>query len=190
MGTTLDAACVVELLETTKGLVVIDEAYLEFSTHPSALRWLASASHLVVLRTFSKAWGLAGARVGAIIADPLILHTLRLVQLTYSFSTLAQRQVSEALTKPAQLAHHIKQISAERDRLARELNSLPIVKRVYQSDTNFLLVAFRDAAAAYNALLGAGLLVGDTRHQMPDTLRISVGLPEHSERVIDALRGV
>lgn len=188
VGTTLDPTCIVDLLRSTKGLVVVDEAYLEFSTRPSVLRWLPSAKRLVVLRTFSKAWGLAGARIGAVIADPLILHTLRLVQLTYAFSALAQQQVLGALAKPARMTQNVKRIRAERDRLARELSSLPIVERVYSSDANFLFVAFYDVVAAYNALLEAGVLVGDTRHQMRNTLRISIGISEHCKRVTDVLQ--
>jgi histidinol-phosphate aminotransferase len=189
VGTTLDPACVMELLESTSGLVVIDEAYLEFSARPSALRWLASASQLVVLRTLSKAWGLAGIRLGAVVADPLILHTLRLVQLTYAVGSPALRIAQERLGEPARVAQDVQQVRRERDRLARHLGGLEIVKRVYPSDANFLLVAFQDAAAAHRALLDAGILVADCRRQVPDTLRISVGTAEQCGRVIDVLSG-
>lgn len=188
VGTTLDSACITELLDNTSGLVVIDEAYSEFSALPSAMRWLTRAPHLVVLRTFSKAWGLAGARAGAVIADPLILHTLRLVQLIYSFGTPGQRHVQEALAEPARMQQNVQRIRAQRDRFAQELARLPIVKRVYPSDTNFLLVAFNDAAGAYEALLNAGILVADTCRQVPGTLRITTGTVEHCAQVVGVLR--
>lgn len=190
VGTTLDPDCVIALLESACGLVVVDEAYIEFSKQPSALRWLTVASQLVVLRTFSKAWGLAGARIGAVIADPLILHTLRLVQLTYAFGTPAQQHVTKALSTPLHLKEDVERIQAQRDRLAGDLSRLSIVKRVYPSDTNFLLVAFYDAVAVYQTMLNAGILVADTRHQVADTLRISMGNEEHCERVVAVLRSL
>jgi histidinol-phosphate aminotransferase len=190
VGSTLDPACITELLDATCGLVVIDEAYLEFSMRPSALRWLTTAPNLVVLRTFSKAWGLAGARVGAVISDPMILYTLRLVQLSYAFGTPGQRHVQEALEEPAKMKQDVQRIRAQRDRFAQDLQRLAIVKRVYPSDTNFLLVAFNDALSAHKALLNAGILVADTCRQVPDTLRISTSTAEHCDQVIDVLRGM
>jgi histidinol-phosphate aminotransferase len=189
VGTTLDSNCVAELLACNPGLVVIDEAYVEFSTRPSALRWLFRAPNLVVLRTFSKAWGLAGIRLGAVIANPPILHTLRLVQLSYAFGLPAQRLAQERLQEQSFIERDVQRIRTERDRLARALRALEIVKRVYPSDTNFLLVAFEDVFAARQALVDAGILIADCGQQVPNTLRISVGTAEDCLRVIDVLSG-
>jgi histidinol-phosphate aminotransferase len=188
VGTTLDPACIIELLKADCGLVVVDEAYIEFSSQPSVLRWLATSPKLVVLRTFSKAWGLAGVRIGAAIATPLILYTLRLVQLTYAFGAPAQRHVLDALANLGRLEQDVREIRTQRDRLAQDLGCLTIVKQVFPSDTNFLLVAFDDALPVYHALLDAGILVGDTRNQVPETLRISTGIAEHCMRVVEVLR--
>jgi histidinol-phosphate aminotransferase len=174
-----------------KALVVVDEAYVEFSRAESFVRSLAQFSNLVVLRTLSKAYALAGARCGAVIAHADIVSLLARVITPYALPT---QTIDAVLTFTnaqhcAAAAQRIDTILAERARLAERLAQLPLVSRVMPSDSNFLLIECADAERVFKAATSVGLIVRDTRSQLglANTLRISVGTPEQNERL---LRGI
>lgn len=174
-----------------KAVVVVDEAYGEFSDLPSATALLDAYPNLAVLRTLSKAHALAAARIGTLIAAPELIAALRNCQAPYPLPTpcvdLALAGLAPAAL--AQTRERIKQIRAERERLSAALEILPGVRRVYPSQGNFLLVRFEDAQRAFDRLLAAGVVVRDQRAalQLHDALRISIGSPEENEAVIAAL---
>lgn len=176
-----------------RALVCIDEAYAEFSAQPSATRLLACHENLAVLRSLSKGLALAGARVGALLATPALLKEVRKLLPPY---LLPQPSVDAAMTvlsdgALALLAARNRRLVEARDRLARELVRLSLVKWVYPSEGNFLLTAFHDAEAAQAALANAGLRVrafGAPR--LADCLRISIGLDLDNRRVVAALETV
>jgi histidinol-phosphate aminotransferase len=177
------------LLETVNALVVIDEAYLEFSGHKSKADLLGTYENLVVLRTLSKAYGLAGARVGSLIAVPEIVALLSKVIPPYSIPQLTIEAVLATLTPP-QIAiqnERMRQVLAERERLRAALAGSRNVKQVWPSDANFMLVDFHDAEAALAAARDARLLIRDMRTVSPQSLRISVGSPEQNDRLIRSL---
>lgn len=175
-----------------QALVVVDEAYGEFSAVPSATTLLQQHANLAVLRTLSKAHALAAARIGTLIADPALIAALRRCQAPYPVPTPCAELALQALT-PAALeltAAHVAEVCGERERLRQALTVLPGVRRVYPSQGNFLLVRFDDAEAAFQALLAAGVVVRDQRaaSQLGDALRISLGTPEQNQRVLSALQ--
>ncbi|UAY73107.1 MULTISPECIES: histidinol-phosphate transaminase [Pseudoxanthomonas] len=192
-GASIPLAQIEALLQRLQGraLVVVDEAYGEFSEVPSALTLRARYPEVAVLRTLSKAHALAAARVGVVIADARLVAVLRACQAPYPVPTPCA-ELAVAGLSPAALAAtraRIATVIEERARLAAALSVLPGVRRVYASDANFLLVRFDDAEGAFGALLAAGIVVRDQRAapQLGDALRITIGAPEQNARVLAAL---
>jgi len=189
-GNRLDAVAVLELARELEGraLVVVDEAYVEFSAQPSLCSQLAERPGLVVLRTLSKAYGLAGARCG----HPDVVALLRKVIQPYAVTQLTIEAVFRSL-QPAALeeAHrHVATLTGERTRLAAALSQSSGVLRVWPSDANFLLVEFKDPQVALQRAHAAGLLVRDMRRALglSQALRISVGSPPQNQRLLESLR--
>jgi histidinol-phosphate aminotransferase len=190
-GVSLDA--IAALARTLRGqaVVVVDEAYGEFSAQASATTLLAAHRNVAVLRTLSKAHALAAARIGSLIADPELIAVLRNCQAPYPLPTPCVNLALAALA-PAALAitrQRVAQVIAERERLLATLPDGPGVRRVYPSQGNYLLVRFADAEAAFSRLLAAGIMVRDMRAQpqLGDALRISIGSPAENDRVLAAL---
>jgi histidinol-phosphate aminotransferase len=192
-GNELAEADVLGVLEACAGraLVVVDEAYAEFGGHPGYARRLADFPHLVVLRTLSKAQGLAGARVGSLIASPAIVALLRKIIPPYAMAQPTVEAALKALQAPAQAVARERIVAtvAERARLAAALAPLPAVRRVWPSAANFLLVEFVDAGAALRAIMDAGLIVRDFRGAagLGEALRLTIGTPEQNDRLIRSL---
>ena len=176
-----------------RSLVVVDEAYGEFSDTPSAITLLASQPNIAVLRTLSKAHALAAARIGVVIADPALIEILRRCQAPYPVPTPCAELALAGLSPAArtETENRVALVKSERTRLHVALASMPQVLRVYASQGNYLLVRFRDAERAFRGLLAAGVVVRDQRAapQLGDALRITVGSPEQNDRVISALQG-
>jgi histidinol-phosphate aminotransferase len=174
-------------------VVVVDEAYQEFADTPSAVSLLDAHENVVVLRTLSKAHALAGARLGVAIGNDGLVAVLRRCQAPYPLPRPCVELAMQALDAPALAATGANVASARsaRAQLAAALVGLPGVRHVYRSDANFLLARFDDAQAAFDALLGAGVVVRDMRAQpmLADALRITVGTPVQNDRVIQALAG-
>jgi len=190
-GNALDPAAIETLLRELSGkaLIVVDEAYIEFSGQPSLTTALARYPNLVVLRTLSKALGLAGARVGSLIAHPDIVALLAKVIPPYSIPQLTIEAVFATLA-PTQLAiqrERVAQVRAERERLRAALAAKSSVQRIWPSVANFLLTDFTQAEAALAAARAAKLLIRDMRSVSPQSLRISVGSPEQNDRLIRSL---
>jgi histidinol-phosphate aminotransferase len=192
-GNLIDAGAIGRLIDAAAGraLVVLDEAYVEFAPTPSLSARIVTSPHLAVLRTLSKAHGLAGARVGTLIAQPDIVALLRKIIPPYAMPQLTIEAACRALDAP-QLAvtrARIAQVVAERARVAARLAGLPNVLQVWPSAANFLLVEFHDAARALQSARDARLLVRDFRSQrgLERALRITIGTPEQNERLLASL---
>ena len=174
-----------------RALVVIDEAYLEFADAASQSRSIARQPHVVVLRTLSKAYGLAGARIGTLVADPRIVDLLRKVLPPYAIAQPCIEGALRALAAPQRRVarERIAALKRERERLAAALAALPCVSRVWPSTTNFLLTAFTDPAEALERLRRNRLLVRDFsgRPGLERALRITVGSPPQNDRLIRSL---
>ena len=174
-----------------RAVLVVDEAYAEYSTQPSAIALLGRFTNLVVLRTLSKAYALAGARLGITLADPALVRVLSAIAPPYPLAAPAVALALEAVSPAAadEAKRRAGRIVAERERVAAALAALPAVRRVYASDANYLLVRFADAEAAFRALLAAGVVVRDQRAQpgLHDALRLTIGSPEENEALLAAL---
>ena len=192
-GNLLAADAVQAALENFRGLVVVDEAYADFADAPSWLTRLADYPNLVVLQTFSKAWGLAGLRLGvAYAAAPLVAY-LNKIKPPYNLSQPTQAAAGQALAAAPDLPKLRDGLRAGRELLAAELPRLPVVEHVFPSDANFLLVRFRpDATAVYDFLRGRGIVVRNrtTQPGCANCLRLTVGTPAENELVLAALRDV
>ncbi len=186
-GTALDLALIEAVyLASPDAVVIVDEAYAEFARTgtPSALSLLPGRPRLVVTRTMSKAFALAGARLGYLAADPALCAALRLVRLPYHLSTLTQMAAVAALKHADLLLATVDSLRAQRDRLARGLAELGL--RPVPSDANFVLVGgFADAAATWQSLVDRGVLVRDVG--IKGHLRITAGTPEQTDAVLSAL---
>ncbi len=193
-GGLLDRTAVLSLVRalTGRAVVVVDEAYVDFSGSPSLGVEIAVNPNLVVLRTLSKAYGLAGARVGTTIADPTIIAVLQKVIAPYPVPTPVLLAALAALT-PAGLAaarSFVATLVAERARLAAMLAKLPLVKRVWPSDANFLLVEVAAAARAMAAARTAGVIWRDRSKDISNCIRITVGTPEENNATLEVLAGL
>ena len=174
-----------------RAVVVVDEAYVEFSRHPGFTDRLERYPNLVLLRTLSKAWGLAGARVGTLLAEPELVAVLRALAPPYPLPSLATEAALRRL-QPAELAATRRRTAAivrRREALAGELKGLSTVRRIWPSEGNFLLVRFADAAAAMQACEAAGVLVRDFSRQpaLAGCLRITVGTAAENRKLLRAL---
>ncbi|MEU2562054.1 aminotransferase class I/II-fold pyridoxal phosphate-dependent enzyme [Streptomyces longispororuber] len=187
VGTRLDEDRVRALVERGDGLVVIDEAYVEFSEKPSYAPLVGRYDNLVVLRTLSKAWGLASARCGVVLARPGVVEALRRVQVPFGFTDASQRAVRDRLTRAEEVLAGVRRVRAERERMAAALAEHPAVDRVFPSETNFLLVRLREHEQVLDRLHGAGILVADTGRALPDTCRISIGDRHANDALLEAL---
>jgi histidinol-phosphate aminotransferase len=171
-------------------LLVVDEAYIDFANVESMARHLAGAPNLAVLKTLSKAHGLAGARVGALLAHPAIIQLARKVIPPYAITELTVEAVAPQLTEEAvaRMRTRVARLLLERERLAEGLARSPLVTRVWPSDANFLLVDCTDPDEVLRRVRKAGLIIRDVRQPaLPNSLRISVGTPEQNARLLESL---
>ncbi|ATL25531.1 aminotransferase class I/II-fold pyridoxal phosphate-dependent enzyme [Streptomyces formicae] len=187
VGTRLDRAQVLDLVTRTRGIVVIDEAYAEFSDTPSYAGRVAEHDNLIVLRTLSKAWGLAGARCGIALARPGLVDALRRVQVPFGFTDASQRAARHRLTNSHEALDSVRRIRAERDRMAAALAEHPSVERVFPSETNFLLVRLHKHEQVMARFAAAGIVVADTGFVIPATCRVSIGDRRANDTLLAAL---
>ncbi|WP_318357972.1 histidinol-phosphate transaminase [Enterobacter sp.] len=182
------------LLEMTrdKALVVADEAYIEFCPQATLAGWLAEYPHLVVLRTLSKAFALAGLRCGFTLANEEVINLLLKVIAPYPLSTPVADIAAQALTPQGIVAmrERVAQILAERQYLVASLREIACVEQVFDSETNYILVRITASSAVFKSLWDQGIILRDQNKQpsLSGCLRITIGTREESQRVIDALR--
>lgn len=188
-GNSFNRHSIEQLLRQFCGLIVIDEAYIDFSEQPSFIAALKDHNNLVVLQTLSKAWGLAGLRIGAAFADSQIVALLNKVKMPYNISTVAQKLATSALEHESRIASWIRQVKEQRKFMSKKLSALAFVSAVYPSDANFLLVKVDDAAQIYDYLLSKKIVVRNQSSQplLKNCLRITIGTPEENDLLIKAL---
>ncbi|HMQ59221.1 MAG TPA: histidinol dehydrogenase [Flavilitoribacter sp.] len=188
-GNALDEKAVLGLIRDFPGIVVIDEAYIDFSAHPGYAKKIDEFPNLVVLQTLSKAWGLAAIRLGMAFTGEPIIGLLNKVKPPYNINELTQNAALEALSWPESMRQQLKIILGERKSLEESLAALPAVQKVYPSDANFLLVKLADPVAMYRHLAGEGIIVRDRSRVIlcEGCLRITVGTPEENEKLVSAM---
>ncbi len=188
-GNAFPAGDVERLLRSFGGMVVVDEAYIDFAAEPGFLPRLAEFPNLIVLQTFSKAWGMAGLRLGLAFASAEVAGLMARVKYPYNINGPTQRTVLERLAQGG-VAAQVAEICGQRALLAEALLQCPGVERVFPSDANFLLVRVADADATYTRLVNAGIIVRNRRHipGCEGCLRITVGTPEENQKLLNELR--
>jgi histidinol-phosphate aminotransferase len=188
-GNLLSPDRIKKLLVSFDGLVIVDEAYIDFTDVPGFLSLLPSYPNLVVLQTLSKAWGLAGIRLGMCFAQPGIIQVLDKIKPPYNINTLTQTVALESLEHERQKNEWVIEIKKQREILKAELINIKQVEKVYPSEANFLLVRIGNAKRIYDGLVLKGIIVRDrsTVTLCSDCLRITVGTPPENKILIDAL---
>lgn len=189
-GNLLSRDRILEVLKRFYGLVVIDEAYIDFTRSRSFIQELKKYSNLVVLQTFSKAWGLAGLRLGMCFASEEIINILNKIKYPYNVNIRTQELALDALENAYRKDIWVEEILRERDILIKELNKLKIVDKIFPTDANFVLVRVKDAQSTYQYLMQGGIIVRDRSkvNLCYNSLRITVGTPEENKRLIEALK--
>ena len=178
------------ILANFKGLVVIDEAYINFAKQRTFIQELTEYPHLVILQTFSKAWGLAGLRLGMAFASTVVIDIMNKVKAPYNISQSTQDLALEALKNISVVNEWIKLTVADREQLIVDLATLPFVKKVYPSDANFVLTEVNDATATYTYLVEQGIIIRDRSKVTlcEGCLRITVGTPQENDILLTALK--
>jgi histidinol-phosphate aminotransferase len=191
-GNALDKEEMKRIIEGFSGLVVIDEAYIDFCPEKSFLPSLKQYPNLVILQTFSKAWGMAGLRLGMAFADEQIIEILSRIKYPYNISMLTQQKAIELLEFEEQKSEWVKVLLDERSKLIQDLSRFPFVLKIYPSDANFLLVKTYDPKGIYKYLTEEKIIVRDRSSIMlcEGCLRISVGSPIENDLLINALQGL
>lgn len=188
-GNLLDRVGIVKILDSFAGIVVVDEAYIDFAGSASFAGLIDMYPRLIVLQTLSKAWGMAGIRIGLALADRYVVEVMSRVKYPYNISILDQSRAMELLSEPLPAIDRVQEMIRERDRLYSALQSIPDAETVYPSDANFLLVKFKDKDKVFARLIEAGIIVRDrsSAYNCDGCLRITVGTPEENSRLLSVL---
>src|ERR1700761_9052687 len=189
-GNSINRADIETILANFDGLVVVDEAYINFSRQKTFIQELTEYGNLVVLQTLSKAWGLAGLRVGMAFASEEIIEVMNKVKPPYNVNEASQRLALQALANVDQVNSWIREILSQRDKLVLGLKDFDFVLDIYPSDANFILVKTTDANGIYNFLVEKGIIVRNrTKVELCEgSLRITVGTPEENVKLIETLK--
>lgn len=181
-----------EVVSQFKGLVVVDEAYIDFAKRPSLIEKLAAYPNLIVLQTFSKAWGLAGLRLGMAFCSTDILSILNKIKAPYNLSGLTQRTVLESLENKESMDEMVDEILSNRTELKGLLKELSAVKKIHPSDANFLLVEIDNAGERYQQLIEKKVIVRDRSRVVlcDNCLRITVGTKYENFKLVQALKEI
>lgn len=189
-GNRLDRNEIIKLITTFKGIMVLDEAYIDFSSEESLTKNMAEFPNLVILQTFSKAWGSAAIRLGMAFASTDIILLLNKIKYPYNVNILTQKQALAALHNKNQVDEWIKTLLSERVYLIDKLRELKIIKHIYPTDANFVLVRVEDANALYQYLVSQSIIVRN-RNSVSlcyGCIRITVGTREENDTLIEHLK--
>ena len=189
-GNCLKREEVIKVIEGFEGLVIVDEAYSDFSSQKALRSELSQYPNLIVLNTMSKAWGCAAIRLGMAFASKEIIHIFNKVKYPYNVNLLTQQQALEALKDPFEVDNWVKILLQERARMMDAFSMLPICEKVYPTDANFFLAKMTDATKIYNYLVDKGIIVRN-RHRVQlcqNCLRITIGTKTENSELIAALR--
>jgi histidinol-phosphate aminotransferase len=189
-GNCLDTGQILKIINEFQGIVVLDEAYIDFASDKSFLPSLNKYRNLVIMQTFSKAWGMAGIRIGMAFADNQIISVLNKIKYPYNLNILTQQKALELTENREEVKKWVEMIKTERGKMSESLKYLPFVIRVFPSDANFLLVKMEDARGIYEYLTERGIVVRDRSkvNLCQQSLRITIGSPEENEKLMDALK--
>lgn len=189
-ATDLSIVEVEKIIKGFNGIVVIDEAYIDFSDQSSFITRLSEFPNLIVLQTFSKAWGLAGLRLGLAYASEAIINYFNKVKAPYNINQLTQELALEAVNNKNQITNYVKTILSEREWLKQHLEELDNVIEILPSSTNFLMVRFKNSSEVFQYLLSKQVIIRDRSKALncEHCLRVTVGKPEENKKLIEDLK--
>ena len=189
-GNLLDKSAIELIAGTFNGIVVVDEAYIDFAhDNASAVSLLQKYNNVVILRTFSKAWGLAAVRCGYTIADPEIISYLFKIKAPYSINVLTEHAILTAMNRIARKDNYVKEILAQRELLVAKLKTFDFIEEIFPTDANYLLIRLQDARKIHKELMDEGVIIRDRSSQplLENCLRITVGTADENEKLLRGL---
>ena len=189
-GNSLDRNEILKVIEGFEGIVIVDEAYIDFAQQKTLRQELPAHPNLIILQTMSKAWGSAAIRLGMAFASKEIIAIYNKVKYPYNVNLLTQQQAMEALKDPFEVDKWVKMLLSERNRLMQAFVELPICEQIYKTDANFFLARMTDATQIYNYLVDRGIIVRNrSRVQLcQNCLRITIGTRSENNELLSALR--
>lgn len=181
---------VLRIVKEFKGLVIVDEAYVEFEEGQSIVSQLDCYDNLIVVQTFSKAQGMAGVRLGMCFAHPAIIQLMNKLKAPYNINVLTQEAVLKRLEEQGLVQQQVQYIKTEKERLLQELNSISFIKKIYPSQANFFLMKVDSSSKRHKQLIERGIIVRNPSKNVncANTLRVTVGTAEENNALISALR--
>ena len=191
-GNSIDQEVIMKLLRDFNGIVVIDEAYIDFSEKESWITQLNKYPNLVVTQTLSKAYGMAGIRLGICVASDAIISILKKIKPPYNVNSLTQQRALEGLLNVESVINEVSIIVKEKERLCNLMSELTCIQKIFPSDANFLLAQVDDAPKRYRQLIEEGIVVRNRSNQplCANTLRFTVGTPSENDELINALKQI
>ncbi|MCW3162304.1 histidinol-phosphate transaminase [Chryseobacterium oryctis] len=177
-------------IQNFNGIIVVDEAYIEFSQQNSCLDLIDKYPNLIVLQTFSKAWGKAGARVGIAYASEEIIQLINLVKAPYNVNSLSQELIIDCLENADECNENIKNILAEREWLEKELKTISCIQKIFPTDANFFLIEFNDVEKVYTELLKNEILTSKRTPSISNCIRLNVGSRKENEQLLNILQNI
>ncbi len=187
-GNCMDRNTLEKIITGFNGIILLDEAYIDFAEDASFRDQTDRYPNLIVMQTFSKAFGLASVRVGIAFTNPRIVSYFNKMKPPYNISMINQKAVLQKLLKPDEYIEEVRKIREERLMLSEELIKLPVIEKVYPSDANFLLVKVRDSGRLYNYLAGRGIIVRNRNSIVSNCLRITVGTEAENSEFLKTLK--
>ena len=189
-GNSFSDESVTQLLQNFKGLVVIDEAYIDFSDKESWLAKIDQYPNLVITQTLSKAYGLAGIRLGICYGSAAVISVLNKIKPPYNVNELTQLRALERLSNPEKIKSEIASIIAQREELLKVLVDIKFVEKIYPTEANFILIKVDDANKRYDELIAKGIVIRNrtTQPLCENTLRLTIGTKEENKKLIEALK--
>lgn len=178
------------ILENFKGIVIVDEAYIDFAEEKSMVREVNKYNNLIVSQTFSKAWGLAGARLGTAYASEEVISLFNKVKSPYNISALNQEAALDALDNIEEFQKNLSILLNEKKRMEYLLSNIDTVKKIYPSQANFILIEVEDANWVYKELVAKNIIIRNRDKEIKNCFRISIGTPEENNQLITALKTI
>jgi histidinol-phosphate aminotransferase len=189
-GNCMDRTIIEKIIKNFNGIVFLDEAYIDFADEPSFKEGINKYPNLIVMQTFSKAFGMASVRVGMAFASPVIIRYFNKMKPPYNISSVNQKTVMQRLQRTEVFKNEVRKITSERKRLSAELKKLRIIERVYPSEANFLLVKVHNAGYIYNYLVEFGIIVRNRSNIIDNCLRITVGTRPENNKLLKVLKTI
>jgi histidinol-phosphate aminotransferase len=187
-GNAMNYPDIEKILSNFEGIVVIDEAYIDFSEKPSFIQLIRQYPNLIIMQTFSKAYGLAAVRIGMAFSNPTVIQYFNKLKPPYNISTINQRAVLRKLERIEEYKTQVNKIKKERERLSSILIKMKITEKVFPSDANFLLVKVKNADYIYKTLVNKNIITRNRSSVIENCLRITIGKKSENDKLVNALK--